>query len=143
MLPLTMHEDKIRNMFNNCNVARFLGVDVYELKEGHAKGKLTIKKEHVNVFGTAHGGILFTLGDHVGGACGNTVGRKSLLIESSIQYVKGISEGDTVIAEADLTYAGKKIGRIDVKLYRENMEIVALMHMVFYITSYDHRGTTP
>ena len=138
-----MHEDTIRNMFNNCNVARFLGIDVYELRAGHAKGKLTIKKEHVNVFGTAHGGMLFTLGDHVGGACGNTVGKKSLLIESSIQYVKGISEGDTVIAEADLTYAGKKIGRIDVKLYRENMEIVALMHMVFYITSHDHRGTTP
>ena len=44
-----------------------------------------------------------------------------------------------MFAEARLTYKGKKIGRIDTKIYRENEEIVAIMHMVFYIRSDDHR----
>jgi acyl-CoA thioesterase len=137
-----LHEEYIKNLFNDCNVGKLLGIEVYDLKEGHAKGRLTILKEHINVFGTVHGGILFTFADHIGGACGNTLGKKSLLVESSIQFMKGVTEGETVFAEAKLTYKGKKIGRIDTKIFRENKEIVAVMHMVFYIRSDDHRTKT-
>jgi acyl-coenzyme A thioesterase PaaI-like protein len=56
--------------------------------------------------------------------------------------MKGITEGETVFAEARLIQKGKKIGRIDTKIYTENSEIVALMHMIFYITSDDHRTKT-
>jgi acyl-CoA thioesterase len=137
-----LHEEYIKNLFNDCNVGKLLGIEVYDLKEGHAKGRLTILREHINVFGTVHGGILFTFADHIGGACGNTLGKKSLLVESSIQFMKGVTEGETVFAEAKLTYKGKKIGRIDTKIFRENKEIVAVMHMVFYIRSDDHRTKT-
>lgn len=137
-----LHEKHIKDLFNNCNVGKLLGIEVYDLKEGHAKGKLTIKRDHINVFDTVHGGILFTFADHIGGACGNTLGKKSVLIESSIQFMKGIGEGETLFAEANLTYKGKKIGRIDTKILRENGEIVALMHMIFYIRSDDHRAKT-
>ncbi|OPY83525.1 MAG: Acyl-coenzyme A thioesterase PaaI [Syntrophorhabdus sp. PtaU1.Bin153] len=133
-----MHEKYIINLFNNCEVGRLLGIELCDLREGFAKGKLTIKKKHTNIFGTVHGGILFTLADHVGGACGNTLGKKSLLVESAIQYIKAVNEGDTVLAEAAVSHRGKKIGRIDIRIYRENMEIVALMHMIFYIGSDDH-----
>ncbi|OPX94830.1 MAG: hypothetical protein A4E62_00971 [Syntrophorhabdus sp. PtaU1.Bin002] len=64
----------ITNLFNNCQVSKLLGIEVYDLKEEFVKGRLTIQKDHINVFGTVHGGILFTLADHVGGACGNTLG---------------------------------------------------------------------
>ncbi len=137
---IKMHEEYIKNLFNNCNVGKLLGIEVYDLTEGHAKGKLTISREHINVFGTVHGGMLFTLADHIGGACGNTLGKKSLLIESSIQFMKGVEEGETVFAEAKLTHKGKRIGRIETKIYRENEEIVAMMHMVFYIRSDDHKA---
>jgi acyl-coenzyme A thioesterase PaaI-like protein len=56
--------------------------------------------------------------------------------------MKGVTEGETVFAEAKLTYRGKKIGRIDTKILRENKDIVAVMHMVFYIRSDDHRTKT-
>jgi len=138
-----MHEEYIKNLFNNCNVGKLLGIEVYDLKEGHAKGKLTIRNEHINVFGTVHGGILFTLADHIGGACGNTLGKKSLLIESTMQFMKGVLAGETLLAEAKLCYAGKRIGRIEIKVYRENEEIVAMMHMVFYMKSDDHKTKTP
>jgi acyl-CoA thioesterase len=126
-------------MFNQCNVGKLLGIEVYDLKEGHAKGKLKILHKHINVFGTVHGGILFTFADHVGGACGNTLGNKSVLVESSIQFMKGVTEGETLYAEAKLSHRGKKIGRIDTKITRKNKEIVALMHMVFYVRSDEHR----
>lgn len=137
-----MHEKYIRDIFNNCNVGKLLGIEVYDLKEGHAKGRLKILREHINVFGTVHGGILFTFADHIGGACGNTLGKKSVLVESSIQFMKGIKEGETLFAEAKLRYKGKKIGRIETEIVRENKEIVALMHMVFYMSSDDLKAKT-
>lgn len=137
-----MHEEYIKNIFNNCNVGKLLGIEVYEVREGLAKGKLKLKKEHINIFGNAHGGILFTFADHVGGACGNTLGKKAVLVESSIQYMKGVPENDTVFAEAILTHKGRKIGRIDVKIFSEDGNIVALMHQVFFIKDDDHKTKT-
>ena len=138
-----MHEEYIKGIFNECNVGRLLNIEVFEIEEGRARGKLTVKREHTNVFGNAHGGILFAFADHVGGACGNSLGKVSVLVESSIQYMKGVSEGETLFAEALLIHKGKKIGRIDIKICRENGELIALMHSVFYIKSDDHTAKTP
>jgi len=132
----------IKKIFNDCHVAKLLGIEIIENKEGIARGKLTLKKEHINVFGIAHGGILFTLADHVGGVCGNSTGKKSVLVESSIQYFKGPREGETVFAEARLVHKGKKIGRIDIKVTNEQNDLIAQMHMVFYSTQHDHTANT-
>ncbi len=133
-----MYEEQIKNNFNQCNVGRFIGIDIYELSEGYAKGKLKIKKEHVNIFGNAHGGILFAFADHIGGACGNTLGRKAVLVESSIQYMKGVMENETVFAEAVLAHKGARIGRIEVKIYKENRDLIAIIHQIFFIKDDEH-----
>jgi len=138
-----MHEEYIKKIFNECNVGRLLDIEVFEIEEGRAKGRLKIKKEYLNVFGNAHGGILFTFADHVGGACGNSLGKFAVLVESSIQYMKGAKEGETVFAEAILIHKGKKIGRIDIKVCRENGDLIALIHSVFYMKSNDHKAKTP
>jgi acyl-CoA thioesterase len=133
-----MYEEQIKNSFNQCNVGRLIGIDIYEMREGFAKGKLKINKEHVNIFGSVHGGILFTLADHIGGACGNTFGKKAVLVESSIQYMKGAMEDETIFAEAVLTYKGARIGRIEVKIFKENMDLVAISHQIFFIKDDEH-----
>lgn len=134
-----MDEDHIKNLFNNCNVGKLLGIEVTELKEGFARGRLTVLPQHINVFGTVHGGVLFAFADHIGGACGNTLGKKALLIESSIQFMRGVEAGETVYAEAKLIHKGKKIGRIDMTIRDMKEEIVAVMHMVFYLRSDEHK----
>ncbi len=133
-----MYEEHIKELFNTCNVARLLGIEIVELEEGRAKGKLVLKKEHLNLFDSVHGGILFTLADHVGGACGNTLGKKAVLVESSMHYVKGISGGKTIYAEAALTHWGRTIGRIDVKVFDEETNMIALGHQICYIKDDEH-----
>ncbi|HOF57268.1 MAG TPA: PaaI family thioesterase [Syntrophorhabdaceae bacterium] len=137
-----MNEEYIQRLFNHCNVGRLLDIDIYEVKEGRAKGKLKIKKEHINVFENAHGGIIFTFADHVGGACGNSFGKVAVLVESSIQYIKGVKEGENIFADAKLTHKGKKIGRIDIDVSSENGDVIALMHMIFYMKGDEHRTKT-
>mgnify|MGYP003730756199 CR=1 FL=1 len=137
-----MDDCYIQDLFNECSVGKALGIEILEVREGYAKGMMTIKKEHLNVFDSAHGGVIFTLADHIGGACGNTLGKKAVLIESSIQYFKPVFEGNRVYAEASIIHKGKKIGRLDVKVFTEDSQDVALMHMVFYITHEKHTEKT-
>jgi acyl-CoA thioesterase len=134
-----MNEEEIKNSFNECNVGKLIGINIIEMGEGFTKGKLLIRREHINIFGNAHGGILFTLADHIGGACGNAIGKKAVLIESSIQYMKGVTENETVFAEAVLTHKGARIGRIEVKIYRENADLIAVVHQIFYIKGDEHK----
>jgi acyl-CoA thioesterase len=138
-----MHEEYIRKIFNECSVGRALGIEICEVKKGFAKGKFILKDKHMNVFGNAHGGIIFTFADHVGGACGNSLGRKAVLVESSIQYFKGAVVGETIYGEAAYSYKGKKIGRIDIRIYNERDELIALMHEISYTSENEHSTKTP
>jgi acyl-CoA thioesterase len=137
-----MNEEYIRKIFNECNVGRLLDIEICEVREGSAKGKLTVKKEHLNVFGNAHGGIVFTFADQVGGACGNSLGKKTVLVESAIQYLKGVTAGETIYGEAVFTHRGKKIGRIDIRIYDDSGETIALMHEISYSSENEHSAET-
>ena len=135
-----MHEEYIKEMFNECGVAKLLDIEVTELAEGVAKGRLIVREEHRNVFGGIHGGILFTFADHIGGACGNTFGRKAVLVESSIHYMRDTSGEKVIYCEARLTHRGRTIGRIDTKLYAEDGAVISLTHQIFYIMEDEHQA---
>lgn len=122
----------IKELFNNCVVGRSLGIEVLEVRRGYAKGRFQIKDEHTNIFGGIHGGILFTFADHIAGACDNSLGNKTLLVESNIQCLKTAHVGDTIYAEATSTHRGKNIGRVDVKVCSEAGDTIALAHMVSF-----------
>jgi acyl-CoA thioesterase len=137
-----MDEDRIKRLFNECNVGRLFGIEISDLREGFARGRFVVKKEHLNVFGDAHGGIIFAFADHIGGACANTLGGRSVLLESSIQYLKGTPGENTIFAEASISHRGKKIGRVDAKVYEEGGTIIALIHQIFYIKDDERREET-
>ncbi|HOE18281.1 MAG TPA: PaaI family thioesterase [Syntrophorhabdaceae bacterium] len=137
-----MHGEYILKIFNECGVGRLIGIEICEVREGFAKGKLTLNKEHMNIFGSVHGGILYAFADQVGGACGNSLGRKAVLVESTIQYLKGAAAGETIFGEAQYTYKGKKIGRIDIKVYNDREELLAIIHNISYTSENEHSAKT-
>lgn len=125
--------DEIRRKFNECSVGRLLGVEVLEVEEGFARGRMTVKKKHLNVFGGIHGGILFAFADHVGGACGNSMDYKALLVESRARFKKSAREGQTIYAEARLVHSRKKVDRIDITVTNENSETLAVLQMTSFV----------
>ncbi len=128
-------------MFNECGVAALLGIEVTEVRDGVARGRLSVKREHLNIFGGLHGGIAFAFADHIAGACSNTQSGQAVLVESSIQYVKGAKGERTIGAEAVLTHCGKRIGRVDTRVFEEDGATIALAHQIFYIKEDEHTGT--
>ena len=65
---------------------------------GEAELEMTISQAGLNVFGTCHGGVLFTLADTAFSIACNSHGRPSVAQQCSITFVRPARPGDRLIA---------------------------------------------
>ena len=124
--------DKIvQEMMSRDFFSQWLGVEILEVGEGFAKASMTIRKEMLNGHQLAHGGITFSLADSAFAFASNSHGQKAVSIETSINHVKPIFEGDTLIAEAKKESISKSLGQYIVRISRGE-ELVGLFKGVVF-----------
>ncbi|WP_425593451.1 PaaI family thioesterase [Aquimarina aggregata] len=114
----------------------WLGIEILECEIGRCKVGMTIRKEMLNSMGKAHGGISYSLADTAFGFSANTHGKYAVSIETSINHIEALEEGDYIIAEAVTDITKTKIGFNIVEVKRES-DIVALFKGVVYRTGKD------
>ncbi len=125
--------EEVKRKFNECNVSGLLGITIDHVEEGFARGSMEIAKKHTNVFGGIHGGILFAFADQVGGACGNSMDYKALLIESVARFKKSAREGEVIYAEARLTHSRRQRDIIEITVTNASQEVLAVLKMTSFI----------
>ena len=132
-------EDIVNNMMKHDFFSQWLGITILEQKEGSCKLSLIIKKEMLNGFGIAHGGITYSIADSALAFASNSKGRKSLSIETSISHILSLKEQDEIIAEAFCETETEKLGHYKVIVFLKNDpgKIVALFKGIVYKTSKD------
>ncbi|HIG26190.1 MAG TPA: hotdog fold thioesterase [Acidimicrobiia bacterium] len=91
-------KQQLHEIFVNDPVAKKLEANLREWGSGQATVELIINKDHTNFLGSGHGGVLFTLGDIAFSYACNSYGRKSLAIHVSLDYHRGVHQGDTIVA---------------------------------------------
>ncbi|WP_299247197.1 hotdog fold thioesterase [uncultured Aquimarina sp.] len=114
--------------------SQWLGIEVLEVEKGRCKVGMTVRKEMLNSMGKAHGGISYSLADTAFGFSANTHGKYAVSIETSINHIEALEEGDYLTAEAVTDIAKTKIGFNIVEVKREE-QIVALFKGVVYRTN--------
>jgi acyl-CoA thioesterase len=82
----------------------------------------------------AHGGITFSLADTAFGFAANTHGKFAVSIETSINHIEAVNEGDYLIAESIIEKVNNKLGFNIIQVKRGD-EMVALFKGVVYRTS--------
>src|SRR6478736_6913323 len=80
--------------------SQWMGVQVLDIKEGYSKIQITLRKEMLNGFAIAHGGITFALADSAFAFACNSDGKLTVALDVSIAFPKPGKEGDILIAEA-------------------------------------------
>ncbi len=127
----------VETMMKNDFFSQWLGITILEQKTGSCKLSLTVKKEMLNGFGIAHGGITYSLADSALAFASNSKGPKSVSIETSISHILSLKEGDEIIAEAFCETETNKLGHYQVKVYlkTEPEKTVALFKGIVYKTS--------
>lgn len=112
----------------------WLGIEIIEVKIGYCKLGLRIRKEMLNSMQKAHGGITYSLADTAFGFAANTHGKFAVSIETSINHIEALAEGDYITAETKIDVAKNKLGFQVVEIKRGE-ELVALFKGVVYRTS--------
>lgn len=111
----------------------WLGIEILECEIGRCKVAMTIRKEMLNSMGKAHGGISYALADTAFGFAANTHGKYAVSIETSINYIEALNEGDYLVAESVMESVKNKLGFNVIKVKRGD-ELVALFKGVVYRT---------
>jgi acyl-CoA thioesterase len=131
------HTKIVNTMMANDFFSQWLGIKILELKPGSCKLTLTVRKDMLNGFGIAHGGITYSLADSALAFASNSKGRKSVSIETSVSHLVSLKENDELIAEAFCETETEKLGHYKVNLFLKNdpTKIVALFKGIVYKTS--------
>ena len=130
-------KDVVETMMTSDYFSQWLGIRVLEIKEGACKLSLIVRKDMLNGFGIAHGGITYSLADSALAFASNSKGRKSVSIETSISHLVSLKEDDEIIAHASCETETEKLGHYTVKVYLKNSPdtSVALFKGIVYKTS--------
>jgi acyl-CoA thioesterase len=113
--------------------SQWLGIKILECEIGRCKVGMTIRKEMLNSMDKAHGGISYSLADTAFGFTANTHGKFAVSIETSINHIEALHEGDELIAECTIEKVNNKLGFNIIEVKRGD-ELVALFKGVVYRT---------
>ncbi len=113
--------------------SQWLGIEILECELGRCKVAMTVRKDMLNSMNKAHGGISYSLADTAFGFSANTHGKYAVSIESSINHIEALEEGDYLIAESVIEKVNNKLGFNIIEVKRGD-ELVALFKGVVYRT---------
>jgi acyl-CoA thioesterase len=128
-------EEIVATMMKEDTFSRWLGITVLEVREGYCRLRMKVRKEMLNGFGIAHGGITYSFADSALAFASNSKGPKSLSIETSISHVKSLKADDEITAEATCDTETGKMGYYSIRVFSPTSEIVALFNGIVYKTS--------
>ncbi len=126
----------VYKMYQNDPFSKWLGIEIEAITKGSCKLSMTIRKEMLNGFGIAHGGITYSLADSTLAFAANTHGKQSVSVDTSINHVEKLKEGDKIVATAKEESLKNKFAVYKIEIKRGDT-IVALFKGTVYRTNKD------
>jgi acyl-CoA thioesterase len=120
-------------MLSQDHYSQWLGIEILKCEIGRCRVALTVRKEMLNSMNKAHGGITYSLADTAFGFAANTHGKFAVSIETSINHIEAVNEGDYLVAESVIEKVNNKLGFNIIEVKRGD-EMVALFKGVVYRT---------
>lgn len=96
--------------------------------------ELTVRKEMLNGFAIAHGGITYSLADSCLAFASNSHGIQAVSVETSISHTKAVKEGDVLTAATEEMSLSNRIGVYHISVTNQRGETVALFKGTVYRT---------
>jgi acyl-CoA thioesterase len=118
--------DVVDYMMENDMFSKWLGISIIEINEGYSKIQMLVRPEMINGLGTVHGGIAFSFADSAFAFACNNRNILSVALDTSINFIKPIFVGDTLIGEAKEIHNGRSTGLYHITITNQNENIVAI-----------------
>ena len=132
---MSLPEKVFKKMYDNDAFSQWLGIEVVDAKDGYCELKMPVRKEMLNGFQIAHGGIAYSLADSALAFSSNSLGRKSLSVETSISHTVSVKEGDVLTANTEELSLSDKIGVYHITITNQDNQEVAYFKGTVYRTT--------
>ena len=126
----------VNKMFQKDAFSQWLGIRLIEVGKGSCSLGMTVTKDMLNGFQIAHGGITYSLADSALAFASNSQGRHALSVETSINHLKKVKEGDVLVATATEQSLTNRLGIYEVNI-KSDEDLVALFKGMVYRTDLD------
>lgn len=103
-----------------------LGMKLTEVRPGYARMQMTVREDMVNLHGTTHGGLVFTLADSAFAYACNSHNKVAVASSCSIDFLRPAHLGETLTATAVEQALIGRSGVYDVRVENNKGELVAL-----------------
>lgn len=125
--------EKIAKDSDSSSFARLMDLKTVKVDRGYALATLKISEEkHLNFHGLTHGAVLFAVADHACGLCGNSLGRKSVLIYSSMNVFSNPEIGSVIEAEARMIHEDEINGSLIIEVRTGDEKPLARCQAIVY-----------
>lgn len=108
-------------------IYKHLAVEVRLAEPGHTIFAVSLRDDLTNTFGSAHGGVLFTLADLTFGFTCNALGERAVTASAAIDYLSPSEIGDELVAEAREVRRAGRNAYYDVEITNGNGRTLALV----------------
>ena len=134
---MSIHRKIVNKMFQQDAFSQWLGINIVDVSEGYCQLTMKVRKEMLNGFHIAHGGIAYSLADSALAFASNSHGRKSLSVETSISHMVSIKAGDMLTAMTKELTRSDKIGVYLITITNNENQEIAIFKGTVYRTSKD------
>jgi acyl-CoA thioesterase len=138
-MPETLRVE-LDGIFRAGPLADILGLTLVEWSPGRATVRLDPTPEVVNIAGSVHGGVLYTLADSAFEVACNSHGRICVALDVSVHHASAAPLGEPVVAEAVEVSRSARVASYRVTAIGAGGEVRAWCLATAYRTSRWHLG---
>lgn len=114
--------------------AEYIGLEFLELDEIHAKARFLLKDGLKNPYGTAHGGVLYSVADIVAGSVACCSGFFQTTVSGNFNYMLPGKTKDYIYVSAQLVRRGSHLTVMDVKIFDDEERLINSGVFTFFKT---------
>lgn len=131
---LALAQRVVSYMYDNDPFSKWLGIEQVFVDAGKCVLRMTVRKEMLNGFAIAHGGITYSLADSCLAFASNSHGIQAVSVETSISHTRPVKEGDVLTASSEEMSLTRSIGIYHIAVTNQRAETVALFKGTVYRT---------
>ena len=124
----------VDRMYNNDPMSQWLGIERIQDGPGVSVLRMVVRKEMLNGFAIAHGGISYSLADSALAFASNAHGIQAVSIETSIAHVAQAREGDVLTTRVEEKSLTKRTGLYHVDVINQEGKVIAFFKGTVYRT---------
>ncbi len=114
-------------------LGRIENIALLEVEPGFCRLSINITEDLCNLYGTVHGGILYTLCDIASGIATYAYGISNMTLQGNINYTKAVRSG-TLFVSCRSAHKGKSTAVNHIRITDEQDTLIASASMTMYIT---------